>query len=221
MFNYVLMRYNLCNGCDFMEKDNFTDDVEIFGVEIVRAYDMNVKDAYELISKNTNYLKDISINEVKDIKFSYYKDIIILLNNGRVLVNGKEVFINIKLLAFMSGVTIFGISNDNEIICIVGTDCNTRFMCSNNYKYKKIIITPLVMVTLNYDKEIKVYGTLVDNIVDYRNYFDVDDIGYFESGGEIVVFKDDRVISLFFSDEYNDDIEVTLFGEGRDFVIVE
>lgn len=204
-----------------MDKNIFNDDIEIFGVDIVHAYDMNVKDAYELINENTNYLKDISIDEVKDIKFSYYKDIIILLNDGRVLVNGRELFTNIKLLAFMSGVTIFGISNDNEIICIVGADCNTRFMCSNNYKYKKIIITPLVIVTLNHEKEIKVYGTLVDNIVDYRNYFNVDDIGYIESDGEVVVFKDDRVISLFFSDEYDDDVEVTLFGEGRDFVIVE
>ena len=47
--------------------------------------------------------------------------------------------------------------------------------------------------------KIKVYGTLVDNIVDYRNYFNVDDIGYIESDGEVIVFKDNRVISLFFT----------------------
>lgn len=204
-----------------MGKDFFNGDVEIFGVDITCAYDLGVNDAYDLVNKNTNYLKDISVVKVKDIKFSYYKDIIILLNDGRVIVNGEERFTNIKLLAFMSGVTIFAIGKDNEIINIVGHDCNTRFMCSNNYKYKKIIITPLVMVALNHDREVKVYGTLVDNIVDYRNYFNVDDIGYIESDGEVIVFKDNRVISLFFSDEYNDDVEVTLFGEGRDFVIVE
>lgn len=204
-----------------MDKDNYYDDVEIFGIDIIHAYALNKKDAYDLVNKNTKYLKDISINEVKDIKFSYYKDIIILLNDGRVFLNGKELFNNIKLLAFMSGVTIFAIGNNNEIINIIGTDCNTRFMCNNNYKYKKLIITSLVIVALNYNKEIKVYGTLVDSIIDYKNYFNIDDIGYIESLGEIVIMKDDKVISLFYSDEYNDDIDITLLGEGREFVIVE
>ena len=204
-----------------MDKDNYYDDVEIFGIDIIHAYALNKKDAYDLVYKNTKYLKDISINEVKDIKFSYYKDIIILLNDGRVFLNGKELFNNIKLLAFMSGVTIFAIGNNNEIINIIGTDCNTRFMCNNNYKYKKLIITSLVIVALNYNKEIKVYGTLVDSIIDYKNYFNIDDIGYIESLGEIVIMKDNKVISLFYSDEYNDDIDITLLGEGIEFVIVE
>ena len=204
-----------------MDKDNYYDDVEIFGIDIIHAYALNKKDAYDLVNKNTKYLKDISINEVKDIKFSYYKDIIILLNDGRVFLNGKELFNNIKLLAFMSGVTIFAIGKDNEIINIIGADCNTRFMCNNNYKYKKLIITSLVIVALNYNKEIKVYGTLVDSIIDYKNYFNIDDIGYIESLGEIVIMKDDKVISLFYSDEYNDDIDITLLGEGIEFVIVE
>ena len=89
--------------------------------------------------------------------------------------------------------------NDNEIITVVGSDSNTRFMCNNNYKYKKIIITPLVIVALNNDREIKVFGTLVDCAIDYKNYFDVDDI--FCTQEEVIVVKGDRKINLFSNEE--------------------
>lgn len=176
---------------------------KLFGKDICELYDMDVKDSYELVSNNTNYLDNISIDKVLDIKFSCYQDIIILLNDGNVIVNGEERYSNIKSLAFMSGLVIFAISNDNEIICIVVSDSNTRFMCNNNYKYKKIIVTPLVIVALNDNKEIKVFGTLVDYAVDYKNYFDVDDILCIDE--EIIVVKGDRKINLFSNEEWEEE----------------
>lgn len=176
---------------------------KLFDKEICKLYDMDVKDAYELISSNTNYLDNISIDEVLDIRFSYYKDVIVLLSNGKVIVNGDEIYSNIKSLAFMSGLTIFAISNDNEIICIVGSDYNTRFMCNNNYKYKKIVVTPLVIVALNDNKDIKVFGTLVDCAIDYKNYFDVDDILCTQE--EVIVVKGDRKINLFSNEEWEEE----------------
>lgn len=176
---------------------------KLFNKDICELYDMDVKDSYELVSNNTNYLDDISIDNVLDIKFSVNKDIIILLNDGNVIVNGEERYSNIKSLAFMSGLVIFAISNDNEIICIVGSDSNTRFMCNNNYKYKKVIVTPLVIVALNNDREIKVFGTLVDCAVDYKNYFDVDDI--FCTQEEVIVVKGDRNINLFSNEELEEE----------------
>ena len=163
---------------------------------------MDVNDSYELVSNNTNYLNNISIDNVLDIKFSFNQDVITLLNDGNIIVNGEIRYSNIKSLAFMSGLVIFAISNDNEIICIVGSDSNTRFMCNNNYKYKKIIITPLVIVALNNDREIKVFGTLVDCAIDYKNYFDVDDI--FCTQEEVIVVKGDRKINLFSNGEWEE-----------------
>ena len=130
-------------------------DNKLFDKDICELYDMDVNDSYELVSNNTNYLDNISIDDVLDIKFSYYQDVIILLSNGKVTVNGEERYSNIKSLSFMSGLVIFAISDDNEIITVVGSDSNTRFMCNNNYKYKKIIVTPLVIVALNDKKEEK------------------------------------------------------------------
>lgn len=176
---------------------------KLFDKYIYELYDMDIKDAYELISNNTNYLDNISIDEVLDIKFSFNQDIIILLNDGIVIVNGEVRYSNIKSLAFMSGLVIFAISNDNEIITVVGSDSNTRFMCNNNYKYKKIIITPLVIVALNNDREIKVFGTLVDCAIDYKNYFDVDDI--FCTQEEVIVVKRDRKINLFSNEELEEE----------------
>lgn len=190
---------------------------KLFEKDIYELYDMDVNDSYELVSNNTNYLDNISIDEVLDIKFSCYQDVIILLSNGIVIVNGEERYSNIKSLAFMSGLVIFAISNDNEIICIVGSVSNTRFMCNNNYKYKKIIVTPLVIVALNDNKEIKVFGTLVDYAVDYKNYFDVDDILCIDE--EIIVVKGDRKINLFSNKELVLNIlEFVCILQSKDFI---
>ena len=175
-------------------------DNKLFDKDICELYDMDVNDSYELVSNNTNYLDNISIDDVLDIKFSYYQDVIILLSNGKVTVNGEERYSNIKSLSFMSGLVIFAISDDNEIITVVGSDSNTRFMCNNNYKYKKIIVTPLVIVALNDKKEIKVFGTLVDYAVDYKNYFDADDIICI--GDEVIAVKSNKKINLFSNEEW-------------------
>lgn len=87
-------------------------DIKLFGEDIVRLYNYDVLKSYELIKNNTNYLDNITIEQVRDIKFSVAKDIIILLNDGEVLLNENRSFSNIKSLIFMSGAAIFGISND-------------------------------------------------------------------------------------------------------------
>lgn len=137
---------------------------KLFDKDIYELYDMDIKDTYELISNNTNYLDNISIDDVLDIKFSCYQDVIILLNNGNVIVNGEERYNNIKSLAFMSG---------------------------------------LVIVALNGNKEIKVFGTLVDYAVDYKNYFDVGDILCIDE--EVIVVKGDKKINLFSNEEWGEE----------------
>jgi len=97
-------------------------EVKLFGVDIVDLYNYNLDKAYNFVKDNTDYLVDVSIDEVKDINFSATKDIIILLRDGTVIVNGKKNLNNIKSLAFMSGLSIFAISNDHIITSLTGED---------------------------------------------------------------------------------------------------
>ena len=108
------------------------EDTNFFGVDIVEAYDLKIEELYKIISENTKYLDNITKEKIKDIKVTYYKEIVFLLKDGKVYLDGIEQYQNIKELVFMSGVNIFGITNENQIIAITGSDNNTRFMSSNN-----------------------------------------------------------------------------------------
>lgn len=180
-----------------------SDEIKLFGIDIVELYDYDLNKVYEFIVNNTGYLNDISIEEVKEIQFSCYKDIIILLKTGDLLFNGEQKLNNIRTLGFMSGISIFAFTNDNIIIPLTKNWETTKFMNNKNYKYKKIIITPLVIVALTYENDIRLFGTLVDEIVDYKKYFDVDDIGYVEENDDIVVLKENCWYSLLSENEYS------------------
>lgn len=195
---------------------------KLFGVDIVKLYNYDLNKAYNLINDNTDYLVDIPIGEVKDIKFSSYKDIIILLNDGIVLLNGKKILDNIKMLGFMSGISIFAFSNDNIITCLTGEWNSTKFMNNNNYKYKKIIITPLVIVALTFENDIKLFGTLVDQVVDYHRFINIEDVGYVDENDDIVVIKDGKVYSLLNEYDYANEVpDVLVEGSLDDIDIIE
>lgn len=196
-------------------------EVKLFGVDIVDLYNYNLEKAYNFVKDNTDYLVDVSIDEVKDINFSAYKDIIILLRDGTVLLNGKKNLNNIKTLAFMSGLSIFAISNDHVITSLTGEDGLYSFINNNNYKYRKIIVTPLVIVALSTDGDIRLFGTLCDQVIDYRLYFDLDDIGYVEENDDIIVIKDGKVFSLFHQHDYsNEKPDVLVEGPLDDLEII-
>lgn len=199
-----------------------TEENKMFGIDIVELYNYDLEKAYNFTISNTDYLKNISIEEVKEIKFSCYKDIIILLRNGILLVNGKNRLENIKTMGFMSGLSIFAFSNDNIITCLTRKSEDTKFMNNNNYKYKKIIITPLEIVALTYEKEIKLFGSLLDTVVDYTRYTDVDDIGYVEENNDIVIIKNNEVYSLLVYHDYSNEMpDVVISGELKQNIYVK
>ena len=66
---------------------------------------------------------------------------------------------------------------------------NTDFINNTDYKYKTIITTSISIVVLIYEKDIRVFGTMVDFIVDYKSYYDVYYIGYIENNNDVVVIK--------------------------------
>lgn len=196
-------------------------EVKLFGVDIVKLYNYNLDKAYNFVKDNTDYLIDVPIEEVKDINFSAYKDIIILLRDGTVILNGNKCLTNIKTLAFISGLSIFAISNDHVITSLTGEDGLYDFINNDNYKYRKIIVTPLVIVALTHEKDIRLFGTLCDRVVDYQLYFNVDDIGYVEENDDIVIIKDGKVFSLFHEHDYsNEKPDVLVEGPLDDLEII-
>lgn len=196
-------------------------EVKLFGVDIVKLYNYNLDKAYNFVKDNTDYLIDVPIEEVKNINFSAYKDIIILLRDGTVILNGNKCLTNIKTLAFISGLSIFAISNDHVITSLTGEDGLYNFINNDNYKYRKIIVTPLVIVALTHEKDIRLFGTLCDRVVDYQLYFNVDDIGYVEENDDIVIIKDGKVFSLFHEHDYsNEKPDVLVEGPLDDLEII-
>ena len=195
---------------------------ELFGVDITTVYDFELEAAYDFINKNTNYLKNISIDDMKEITFSCYKDIVILLKNGKLLINGEEKLNNIKTLGFSGGAYIYSLSNDNVITYLIGNDKNTEFINNNDYKYKKIIINHNGITILTYENTIKYFGMIIDNIIDYTKFYDVEDIGYIEEDDDIIVIKKDKIISLFNNDDYsNKGVDILLGGYGKDYIIID
>lgn len=197
--------------------------IRLFGVDIVKLYDYNLNKAYDIVNDNTDYLKGLSIDDdVKDIKFSCYKDVIILLHNGVVLLNGKEMLENVKTVVFINGGAIFAITNNNVIIPVVGMCNSTKCINNNNYKYKKIIITPLVIAALTFEKDIRLFGMVCEGFIDYHRFFDVDDIGYVEENDDIVVIKDGKVYSLFHENDYSNELpDVLVKGSTDTLDIIE
>lgn len=182
-----------------------TEVNELFGVPIEVLFDYNLKQAYDFVKENTDYLDDILINDVRDIQFSLYGNVIVLLSNGDVILDGNNVLSNVKLLSFRNGYVIFAISNDRIIRCLTSNSNHALFMNNNDSTYKKILVTPLVVVALTNEGDIKFYG----------------DIGYVEENNDIVVIKDGLPYSLLYEHDYFGEIpDVLVEGELNDVVII-
>lgn len=198
-----------------------TEVNELFGVSIESLYDYNLKQAYDLVKEHSDYLDDILINDVKDIQFSLYGNVIILLSNGDVILDGNDVLSNIKLLSFRNGYVIFAISNDRIIRCLTSNIAHALFMNNYDSTYKKILVTPLVMVALTNDGDIKFYGDILDTTIDYHRFMDIEDVGYVEENNDIVVIKDGLPYSLLYEHDYFGEIpDVLVEGELNDVVII-
>lgn len=198
-----------------------TEVNELFGVSIEVLFDYNLKQAYDFVKENTDYLDDILINDVRDIQFSLYGNVIILLSNGDVILDGNNVLSNIKLLSFRNGYVVFAISNDRIIRCLTSNIAHALFMNNYDSTYKKILVTPLVMVALTYENDIKFYGDILDTIIDYHRFMNIEDIGYVDENNDIVVIKDGLPYSLLYDHDYSNEVpDVLVDGELDDVVII-
>lgn len=212
----------LIRALQYYPDSMFNSEVnELFGVSIESLYDYNLKQAYDLIKEHSDYLDGILIKDVIDIQFSLYGNVIILLRNGDVLFDGNNVLSNIKFLSFRNGYVIFAISNDRIIRCLTSNSNHALFMNNNDSTYKKILVTPLVMVALTNDGDIKFYGDILDTTIDYHRFMDIEDVGYVEENNDIVVIKDGLPYSLLYEHDYFGEIpDVLVEGELNDVVII-
>ena len=60
---------------------------------------------------------------------------------------------------------------------------------------------------------------MLDFAINYKNFYDVDDIAYIEDEDDVVVLKNNKIISLLHNTEYYD-VELILNGKGKDYQIM-
>ena len=197
------------------------EDDSIFGIKLYLAYDLDKEKKYHLVRDKTTYLDCINIKDVKNIEFSCFKDIMILLKDGTLFKNGKKIDENINRIFFIDGMTTFSCDKDKVLKCITLSDPTTDFMNYNNYKYKKILVSPLYIVALTYDNTLRCYGTFASIIIDYSKFCDVKDIGYVKENDDVIVIKNGSVYSLFCNYDYSHyKPEIVIYGRDGDIVLI-
>jgi len=196
-----------------MEKDN----VKIFGVDIVELYDYSISESYNFLKDKTDYLDNINEDEIQTIMYSCYKEVYILLKDGSLYKDNQKIMNNIIALCFITCLSIYAIDKDRRIYSLKKDKSRGDFINNNNCKYKKILFDTLKIVALTYEKTIKVIGiSMTDEIIDYEKYMGVDDIGYIEEENDIVIIKDNKIMSLFLNNEYSSNNISVEFNESND-----
>ena len=186
-------------------------------IDVEVLYGYNVKQSYDYLKENTNYVDNINEDGIKEVCYSFNKDVFILLFDGSLYKDGNKILDNVNTLGFSCGVFMYAFTNDREIKYLLNNDESTMFINNNNYKYKKIILDHIKIIGLTYDNTIRFIGTLIDEVIDYERFINVDDIGYVEDSE--VVIKDNRVLGLFNNEEYEFD-DVVLLDSNKEYIIL-
>ena len=186
-------------------------------IDVDELYCYSLDKSIEFLKDNTHYLDSIKIDDIIEIHYAFNKDTYVLLKDNSLYKNGNKISDNIKTLGFSCGVFMYAFTNDKEVIYLLNNDEATLFINNNGESYKKVIIDSIKIVGLTNDNKIKFIGTLVDQVIDYERFFDVDDIGYVED--DIVVIKNDKVLGLFNNEEYDFD-DIVLLDSNNEYIII-
>ena len=186
-------------------------------IDVEELYSFSLSKSIDYLKNNTEYLNNINQEDIKEIVYSFNKNSFVLLNDGSLYKDGNKILDNVNTLGFSCGVFMYAFTNDREIKYLLNNDETTMFINNNNYKYKKIILDHIKIIGLTYDNTIRFIGTLVDEVIDYERFINVDDIGYVEDSE--VVIKDNRVLGLFNNEEYEFD-DVLLLDSNKEYIIL-
>lgn len=150
---------------------------------------------------NIKIWRSINNQDIKQIEAIFENDVYVLLNDGTLYENGKQILKGISELWCMNIHYLFVITKENYVYSIQDNIFNNYI---GNIKYKKIVKSRLDLLALTYDNKIKSLTSSPDFIgIEPNNFIDVDDISINGELGTPFIIKNGKRISLYIS-EYND-----------------
>ena len=130
---------------------------------------------------------DINKQNIKQIEAVFENDVYVLLNDGKLYENGKQILDGIAELWCMNICYLFVITKENYVYSIQDNIFNNYI---GNTKYKKIVKSGLW------------YPEFIG--IEPENFIDVDDISITGELGTPYVIKNGKKIPLYIS-EYNEE----------------
>ena len=163
---------------------------------------MNPDELREYVSNTPTIWGNINKQNIKQIESIFENDVYVLLNDGTLYENGKQILEGISELWCMNIHNLFVVTDDNYVYSIHDTVFNSYI---GNIKYKKIVKSQIDLLALTYDNKVKALTSSPDFIgIEPDNFIDVDDISITGELGTPYVIKKGKKIPLYIS-EYNEE----------------
>ncbi len=171
------------------------EDKEDFKIYFINDFEEKIK----YIKENTDVLDNINENDIKQIESDYYNSVYIVLKDGTLYKNKNIIKDNVNKLWFMSGYSIFAITNNNMVESITPQYGLNDYI--SGIEYKKIVTSYLYILALTNDNKVKCISEDPTGIgIIPENFIDVEDI-LFKTELELpYVVKNGKEIPLFASD---------------------
>lgn len=151
---------------------------------------------------NAKKWRNIDNKDIKQIESLFENEVYVLLNDGTLYENGRQILDGISELWCMNIHNLFVITNENYVYSIQDTIFNNYI---GKIKYKKIVKSEIDLLALTYDNKVKALTSSPDFIgIESTNFIDVDDISITGELGTPYVIKNCKKIPLYIS-EYNEE----------------
>ena len=180
------------------EEIDMINQQKVFGKSLDELENYSIKDLYNFIKEHSIYLDNIPIEEVKDIAFTELLDICILTKDEKLYVNGHVNYTDIVEMGNLYHVGFYLIHNNNTISFKILYGCdNVRDFIDKDEQFKKILITPVRIVVLTNENDLKIVGFYDYAFIDKDQLIDIQNIGYLPYNDEIVILKKGKPKFLF------------------------
>jgi len=176
---------------------------ELFGKKVEEFDEYSLKQLYDFFKEKTPYLDNFSFDEVKDIQITEYLSVCILTNDERLFIDGEIKYSDIVEMGNLFRIGFYLVHSNNSIsFHIQYGDDNVRAFIDENYQFKKILITPIRIVCLTNDNNLKVFGFYGYAFIDKDYITNIENIGYLPYNNEPIILKNGQPKFLFKILEY-------------------
>lgn len=163
---------------------------------------MTPEELREYVNNTTSVWGDINKQNIKQIEAVFENDVYVLLTDGKLYENGKQILDKVSELWCMNICYLFAITNDNYVYSIQD---NIYKDYIGNIKYKKIVKSGLDLLALTYSNKVKSLTSCPEFIgIEPENFVDVEDISITGELGTPFIIKNGKKIPLYIS-EYNEE----------------